>query len=287
MDQKIILCIVMTLLGSISKSQSQVFCYYASWAVYRPGDGKFDVDNIDPFLCTQVSFAYIGVNSNGSLQVVDPHQANSNGLDGLNRFASLKEINPDLQLFISIGGFSESPEEYSNVLANSSLRGTLIDSAVAFLDEYGLDGIDFDWDYPTRNDASNDQDKLLLKDLQETFKPKGYLISAAVNAGPRFLNDSYDIAQLNGFLDFINVITFDYHGHFNTYVGHSSPLFNSSLDADSGGTDLNVNFMSSKVTFRGIDKEDKSGRFSLYKVQADDTDSGASSPHSIPEDHSF
>ncbi|XP_060532721.1 chitinase-3-like protein 1 [Cylas formicarius] len=244
MNQKAILCFLAALLGSISKSEGRIFCYFASWTVYRPGDGKFDVDNIDPFLCTQVSFAYVGVNSNGSLEVIDPHQANSNGLDGLNRFAALKKVNPDLQLFISIGGWNESPDKYSNILADPSLRQSFIDSAVAFLDQYQFDGIDLDWDYPSRNDASNDQDKanaiLLLEDLQNTFKPKGYLISAAINGCPRFLSESYDIVQLNKFLDFINVIMFDYHGNFNNYVGHSSPLFNSSLDADSGSTDFNV-----------------------------------------------
>ena len=29
----------------------KLVCYYGSWAVYRPENGKFPVENIDPFLC--------------------------------------------------------------------------------------------------------------------------------------------------------------------------------------------------------------------------------------------
>lgn len=31
--------------------QMKIVCYYGSWAVYRPGNGKFPVEEIDPFLC--------------------------------------------------------------------------------------------------------------------------------------------------------------------------------------------------------------------------------------------
>ena len=41
----------------------QVICYYGSWAVWRPGDGKFDVDDIDPYLCTTLIFGFAGLNN--------------------------------------------------------------------------------------------------------------------------------------------------------------------------------------------------------------------------------
>lgn len=36
--------------------KTNLVCYYGSWAVYRPGDGKFNVENIDPFLCTHIIY---------------------------------------------------------------------------------------------------------------------------------------------------------------------------------------------------------------------------------------
>lgn len=36
-------------------------CYYGSWAVNRPGAGKFDVEDIDPFVCTHVIYGWVVV----------------------------------------------------------------------------------------------------------------------------------------------------------------------------------------------------------------------------------
>ncbi|WP_370465945.1 glycosyl hydrolase family 18 protein, partial [Salmonella enterica] len=48
-------------------------CYFSSWARYRPGDGMFDVDNIDPFLCTHIIFAFTGLsNHTWEIEVLDP-----------------------------------------------------------------------------------------------------------------------------------------------------------------------------------------------------------------------
>ena len=34
----------------------RVVCYYSSWAFYRTGYGKFDIDNIDPHVCTHLNY---------------------------------------------------------------------------------------------------------------------------------------------------------------------------------------------------------------------------------------
>ena len=44
-------------------------CYYGSWAVYRQGDGKFDVENIDPNICTHIIFGFAGLGYNNELKV--------------------------------------------------------------------------------------------------------------------------------------------------------------------------------------------------------------------------
>ena len=49
-------------------------CYYGSWAVYRPGLGKFDVEDIDPFLCTHVLYTFAGLQSStGTIVSLDPY----------------------------------------------------------------------------------------------------------------------------------------------------------------------------------------------------------------------
>lgn len=41
-------------------------------------------------------------------------------------------------------------------------------------------------------------------------------------------------------LDFINVMAYDFHGHFEPYVGHVSPLYKSPLDVGAENETLNV-----------------------------------------------
>jgi len=42
--------------------QHAVVCYIAEWANWRPGSGKFTVDNIDPMLCTHLVYAFAVLN---------------------------------------------------------------------------------------------------------------------------------------------------------------------------------------------------------------------------------
>lgn len=49
----------------------KVVCYHGSWSVYRPGDGKFEIEYIDPHLCTHVIYAFVGIGYDGSIRILD------------------------------------------------------------------------------------------------------------------------------------------------------------------------------------------------------------------------
>ena len=57
----------------IAAASKKVVCYYGSWAVYRPGDGKFDVSNIDPFVCTHLIYGFAGLGSDNKLKILDEY----------------------------------------------------------------------------------------------------------------------------------------------------------------------------------------------------------------------
>lgn len=46
-------------------------CYYGTWAAYRPSFGKFTVENINPNLCTHLSYAFFGINEQGEIKMLD------------------------------------------------------------------------------------------------------------------------------------------------------------------------------------------------------------------------
>lgn len=65
------LVVLLCCLGAISAAPNKVVCYYGSWAVYRPGDGMFDVENIDTSLCTHLIYTFVGISQDGTVHVLD------------------------------------------------------------------------------------------------------------------------------------------------------------------------------------------------------------------------
>ena len=41
--------------------QKFVICFYTSWAQYRDGDGRIQAKDIDPRLCTHITYAHLKV----------------------------------------------------------------------------------------------------------------------------------------------------------------------------------------------------------------------------------
>lgn len=128
------------------------------------------------------------------------------------------------------------------VTNSDSLRQTLVDNIYNFITTNNLDGIDIDWEYPAqRGGVSSDKQSYVafLKDLRSKFSGTNLILTAAVNAyvqssGPI----SYDVPSMNEYLDFFNVMTYDYHGSWDQQTGLCSPLYPCAGDAN---VELNMN----------------------------------------------
>lgn len=80
------------------------------------------------------------------------------------RFINLKNSNPNVKLLIAMGGWNEGSTTYSQVVASSTARATFVTSVYNFLERYGFDGFDLDWEYPgLRGGAAQDKVILLFK----------------------------------------------------------------------------------------------------------------------------
>ncbi|KAJ8962572.1 hypothetical protein NQ318_000965, partial [Aromia moschata] len=223
-----------------------VVCYFASWTFYRDGNGKFDVSNIDQSLCTHIMFAFIGLGEDYQVIILDSWESNDdNGPMGFEHLVGLKQSNPELKVLVSMGGWSEGSNRYSQMAADPIKRQLFIKSVLNFTQAYGFDGFDLDWQYPgLRDSAYPDQDQanfvVLLNELRSALQPLGLLLSAAVSGGVANADVSYDFPAVSEALDMINVMVYDFHGAFDDYVGHVSPLYASSLDDTDGKKRLNA-----------------------------------------------
>lgn len=158
------------------------------------------------------------------------------GLDAYARFTTgLKEQNPSLKTIIAIGGWTEGSEKYSAMASSKASRETFADSVVDFLEKYNFDGLDIDWEYPSTRggDSANDKDNLsdLLRLLRDRLGD-GKLLTMAVAANPRTVLTGYDVPTIVGLVDYISVMSYDYHGAFDNYTGHNAPLYAREDDED-------------------------------------------------------
>jgi len=212
----------------------KVVCYYANWAVYRKGDAQFTPQNINPYLCTHLIYAFGGLGKDDTIVPFDEYQDIEKG--GYGRFASLKTYNKDLKTMLAIGGWNEGSRRFSPMVEDPARRQVFIKSALRFLRQYNFDGIDLDWEYPTLRAGGRPQDKdnyaTFIEEMRQAFESEAQktgkerlLISMAVPASLEYAGQGYAIDRLDEALDFFNLLTYDYHSAHEPAVNHHSPLY--------------------------------------------------------------
>mmetsp|Transcript_15025 Transcript_15025/g.29711 ORF Transcript_15025/g.29711 Transcript_15025/m.29711 type:complete len:1992 (-) Transcript_15025:64-6039(-) len=141
-------------------------------------------------------------------------------------------------VYPSIGGWSLS-KPFPKMAADAKSRRNFAKNCVGLIREYGFDGIDVDWEYPTYEDHDGTpQDTenfiLLLKDIraaldayQAAVYPDGektFGLTAALPCGPAII-DNQDVSGISSILDEMNLMTYDFHGTWDDLVGVNAPLY--------------------------------------------------------------
>lgn len=169
-----------------------VLAYVTSWSTIVP----------DASYLTHINYAFGHVNDTFDGVRID----NENRLRSL---VALKADFPELKILLSVGGWGSG--RFSEMAANSDYRRSFAKDCQRIVADFGLDGIDIDWEYPTSDvakiSASTDDTENFTLLMQDIRKEIGVdkLLTLATAFTARYI----DFKAIDQFIDFVNIMSYD------------------------------------------------------------------------------
>ncbi|KAL3875958.1 hypothetical protein ACJMK2_033853 [Sinanodonta woodiana] len=206
-------------------------CYYSSWSSRRNDGHALLPEDIDANLCTHINYAFITLDSSGT----DILSEQPFDLTLMKRLTNLKTKNPALKILVSLGGWEMGSVKFHKTVESHENMKKFAQNAMAFLRTHNFDGLDLDWEYPAaRGSPAEDKHAFseLLKALKNAFDAEKQrhnmtrlLLTAAVAPSQWRTEQSYEVNMISRYCDFINLMTYDFHGSWENKTGPHSALY--------------------------------------------------------------
>jgi chitinase len=240
----LILLIIFTSIPLHSSAQDEtpmykVVAYYASWDIYGV---RYFANHIPADRLTHINYAFFNISPEGECvlgdewadtQYVYPGDTEDQALKGnFHQLHLLRDANPQLKLMMSVGGWSWSGR-FSDVALTEESRQHFVESCVAMMMQYGFDGIDLDWEYPGGGGMPGNVERpedpanftLLLAEFRAQLDAQGdYLLTMAGPAGQAMIQ-ALQLDQIHPYLDWINVMAYDFYGAWSSTTGFHAALY--------------------------------------------------------------
>jgi chitinase len=192
--------------------------------------GLVNTDRIVANELTHINYAFVDIKNNRAWL----HREATDTVN-FRHLNLLKQQNAALKILISIGGWTWS-KNFSDAVLTDTSRQRFAASAIDIIKKYEMDGIDIDWEYPSRagyeGNIYRPEDKqnytLMFKELRKQLDSlqlkngRKYLLTTATGAFKSFL-DGTEMEKVQQYLDYVNLMTYDFSG--GKIASHHTPLY--------------------------------------------------------------
>jgi chitinase len=148
---------------------------------------------------THINYAFALPNADGSLRPIE-------NTAKLSQIVQLGHQN-NTKVLLAVGGWNDGNDSaFETFAASSGGRTNFVNSMVNVVNQYGLDGVDIDWEYPDPGQSGNNY-TALMQELGKAMHSRGKLLTAAVVSEGGTANGVQP--AVFGSVDFLNIMAYD------------------------------------------------------------------------------
>lgn len=163
------------------------------------------------------------------------------------------------RILLALGGWVDSyGDKYSRLISNGVARCKFVTATTKYLRQHNFDGLSLEWSYPKcwQSDCKKgpDSDKpnftRLVQELRQEFSKQEppLLLAVALSGYKDVIDEAYEVREISRAVDFMSVMTYDYHGAWESKTGHIAPLFASSGDSNPYYNVVSAEFLNLRKT---------------------------------------
>jgi len=165
----------------------KIIGYFSDWG---------PVSKIQYKYITCLDYAFVRLNADGTLNI-------DKNRDKLKAIVPVAHQN-NVKVVVSL---ADMKGEFNTVTKDPAKQRKLINAVADMVNEFNLDGIDLDWEYPVKKDNGDVRYLALIKDLYKVLHPQNKILSIAVPAVASMSDGFPD--EIFPLLSYVNIMAYD------------------------------------------------------------------------------